>query len=455
MEHQAQLARYEKELSEKITEIQMLKIQQDGDYFLTSLLTKPLISNRNKAETVSTEFHIEQKKRFEFRNRKSELGGDICVTDSVELQGRKYMVFVNGDAMGKSMQGAGGALVLGVVWNAYLTRSRFSRHQQRKSPELWLRDGYYELQNVFIAFDGSMFISVVMGLVDEENGMMYFINAEHPNTVLYRRGRASFIEHELLLRKIGTPGEQDKIQIRTFQLEPGDIVIAGSDGRDDIEVGRNKDDIRIINEDETEFLRRVEEGRGELALTVERIHEHGELTDDLSLLRIAYRHNEARVFPDDADEYSDRFREATRILREGDADEALNRLEQLSRDFPDEYLTHRYMGRVRYKLKQYEASIADMEKYFSRFPADNELGHLLSMAHKRLGNYEQAIDYGEKLALRDPGVINYLINLTDCYRLGGRFDQALDVLERAREIEPTNSRVEKLERLLQSAKNLV
>ncbi|MCB1317834.1 MAG: SpoIIE family protein phosphatase, partial [Leptospiraceae bacterium] len=177
VEHQAQLARYEKELSEKMAEIQALKIQQDGDYFLTSLLTKPLIVNRNESETVQSEFIVRQKKRFEFRNRKSELGGDICVVNNIQLQGRRYTAFVNGDAMGKSMQGAGGALVLGVVYNAFVTRTMFSGHQQNKAPEVWLRDCYYELQNVFISFDGSMFISVVMGLLDEISGVMYYINA--------------------------------------------------------------------------------------------------------------------------------------------------------------------------------------------------------------------------------------------------------------------------------------
>lgn len=35
-----------KEVQEKMEEVQNLKIQQDGDYFLTSLLAKPLHAER-------------------------------------------------------------------------------------------------------------------------------------------------------------------------------------------------------------------------------------------------------------------------------------------------------------------------------------------------------------------------------------------------------------------------
>ncbi|MBP6738990.1 MAG: SpoIIE family protein phosphatase, partial [Leptospiraceae bacterium] len=35
---------------------------------------------------------------------------------------------------------------------------------------------------------GSMLMSLVFGLIDERTGVMYFLNAEHPDMVLYRDG---------------------------------------------------------------------------------------------------------------------------------------------------------------------------------------------------------------------------------------------------------------------------
>lgn len=112
------------ELSEKIEEFQRLKIQQDGDYFLTSLLAKPLNYNANKSTRISTQLLLRQKKQFEFRGKRADLGGDVCITGNLRLgipsDYKRYVFAMNGDAMGKSMQGAGGALVMGVVVNSIL-----------------------------------------------------------------------------------------------------------------------------------------------------------------------------------------------------------------------------------------------------------------------------------------------------------------------------------------------
>ncbi|HNI28794.1 MAG TPA: SpoIIE family protein phosphatase, partial [Leptospiraceae bacterium] len=219
------------QLNKSLQEVQTLKIAQDGDYYLTSLLLSPLQPNNNRSSRIKTEFLIEQKKKFTFRKWDSEIGGDICITDTIKLLNKEYTVFINGDAMGKSIQGAGGALVLGVVFNAGLMRSRVEKYQGIH-PEAWLKERFLDLHNVFLSFDGSMYISICMGLIDNETGMMFFINAEHPWTVLYRDGKAAFLEQELALRKLGTPEQEDQFFVRTFQLMSGDVIITGSDGRD-------------------------------------------------------------------------------------------------------------------------------------------------------------------------------------------------------------------------------
>ena len=118
------VAQRTEELNKTLQEVQALKIAQDGDYYLTSILLSPLQPNNNSSSKVKTDFFIEQKKKFSFRKWNSQIGGDICITDTILLNGKEYTVFINGDAMGKSIQGAGGALVLGVVFNAGLIRSK-------------------------------------------------------------------------------------------------------------------------------------------------------------------------------------------------------------------------------------------------------------------------------------------------------------------------------------------
>jgi HAMP domain-containing protein len=75
-----------RDLNAKMEEVHALKVQQDGDYFLTALINKPLMTNWNKSRYVGTEFYVEQKKKFAFRERDSELGGDICITGNLRFR---------------------------------------------------------------------------------------------------------------------------------------------------------------------------------------------------------------------------------------------------------------------------------------------------------------------------------------------------------------------------------
>ncbi|MCX7999564.1 MAG: SpoIIE family protein phosphatase, partial [Leptospiraceae bacterium] len=280
-----------RELKARMKEIEDLKIQQDGDYFLTSLLTKPLSFNANDSEVVATNFIIRQKKKFEFRNKKSELGGDICVTSKLQLgkpnKLRNYIVILNGDAMGKSMQGAGGAIVMGVVIQSILSRYKTSEKLKDISPERWIEETYHECNSVFKSFQGTMVISAILGIVDELNGEMWDWNAEHPFPILYRDNKAEFIEDSISVRKLGL--EENVVVIKKFQLLAGDTLILGSDGKDDIDLTPDEE-IRTINEDETLFLKIVEQANADLEKIVELLCYNGEITDDLSILKLDFHH---------------------------------------------------------------------------------------------------------------------------------------------------------------------
>ena len=50
------------ELKQTLSEVQALKVQQDGDYFLTSLLLKPLGVNHVNSKNYTVDFFLKQKK---------------------------------------------------------------------------------------------------------------------------------------------------------------------------------------------------------------------------------------------------------------------------------------------------------------------------------------------------------------------------------------------------------
>jgi hypothetical protein len=247
--------------------------------------------NANKSEFTKTEFLIKQKKHFEFKGKQVEIGGDICVTGNLRFGNKtkvtRFTMAMNADAMGKSMQGAGGSIVMGVAMNSIMSRSAAKDWVVDKAPEVWLTDVYYEIHRIFKTFNGSMVISCTVMLINDETGEVYYFNAEHPYAVLYRNGRAEFIEDRLNLRKLGLDSEIP-FQVFKFELEPGDVIILASDGRDDIDL-TPEEPVRTINEDDALFLKHVVAGRGDIEEIYHGVQRSGEFIDDFSILRIGYR----------------------------------------------------------------------------------------------------------------------------------------------------------------------
>lgn len=368
------------DLQKSLHEIQELKHQQDGDYFLTSQLMQPLAGNYASSESVTAEILCRQKKRFQFRNWQGELGGDLCAVYSIVLRGRPVLVFFNGDAMGKSMQGAGGALIMGTVFKTIVGRTINTGELRDLFPEHWLKKCYQELKSVFVTFDGRMLISMVLGIVDEATGLMYFVNAEHPKVVMYRDGKADFVNETGMLRKVGVEDPSEVFVVQTLSLRPNDVILVGSDGRDDVQLGFGESGNQIINEDENAFLRDVEAGKSELLQVEALIRNRGQIIDDLSLIRIAYRENSLST---------------EEILEDPFSSNPENQPSQ-------ERTKRRKALRTAVEDKDFVRVASEGQKYLESFPEDSSVYLWVSYALARLGNYEKAIDFGEVLYLRDP-----------------------------------------------------
>jgi hypothetical protein len=275
------------QLNQSLNEVNKLKFQQDGDYYLTYQLLTPLGFKEAKSDKIEIEFFLKQKKSFEFKGVNYDIGGDLNISHNITLEGKNYILFVNADAMGKSMQGAGGALVFGAVFQSIVQRTKGSASFQSLSPEQWLGASFIELQHIFEAFDGTMLISLIMGLIEEDSGILYFVNAEHPSPVLYRDAKASYLDSYMPYHKLGTLGSEPVIKVKSFQLEPGDVILAGSDGKDDILLEREGRDAEV-NSDDNFFLKIVEIAEGQSGKIFQLINKKGTIIDDLSLIRVEY-----------------------------------------------------------------------------------------------------------------------------------------------------------------------
>lgn len=456
----------------------------NADYFLISLLLDPFQFNENSSKNVITEFLLEQYKKFSFKGKTSEIGGDICITDTLVLKdGHSFTVFLNGDAMGKSIQGAGGALVLGAVFRAALARSKVKKNYN-VFPEIWLKEIFLDLHSVFSAFNGSMFISVCLGLIHNETGLLYFFNSEHPFLAVYRDGKAFFTEDASKLPKLGFPVKTDLFYVQTFQLQDGDQLFLGSDGKDDLLIHETGEFLA----DEFEFLRHIENGNGELAKMSSSIKQRGRIRDDFSLMKLKYEDKYSQslkhIYPDtlslflkecrsflDSGEYEkciEKFSEIEKYLNEfpellkiagkffynrEDYIKSIEYFDMYVQEVPSDnpFLFHgsyaemlKFLGELFFRISKYEEASDYLEEYLYLCPGDNEMVFLLSSVYFRRGNFMKSADFGELLYLRDRDFQPNLKILANVYFNMKEKTRALHMADRALGLMPDDSELKEL-----------
>jgi serine phosphatase RsbU (regulator of sigma subunit) len=436
-----------KKLSESLEQVQTLKEQQDGDYYLTSLLLEPLSGNfiEGLEKDFKTETIIEQKKQFQFKKSKSEIGGDICVIDEIILQRLSYTVFLNGDAMGKSMQGAGGCLVLGTVFKSILERNHSNPDTRDMPPEVWVKESFKELQNVFVSFQGTMLISAMFGLIDNRNGTVYYVNAEHPFSILYRDGRANFIDQKNHFLKIGVELFKNPFQVHLFQMHPGDSLIMGSDGKDDILIGTSEDGERIINEDETLFLRILEATNSDLSKVKAELNKKGELTDDLSILKITYeKHPFVDLKSKTEEELEKELAVANDYYLKGFTSKAISSYEKTFSEGQNLEVLFDTIN-LYIEKKEFHVSSKLLDIYCNANPMNSNAIYLNSFVKKKNRELEEASLFGERYRLREPSNVKNLVNLADVNRQLNRMEITKKYLTRAIKLEPGNKEALKLQ----------
>ncbi len=421
------------ELRKVRDELRVAKSQQDNDYFHASLFVKPFSSNKSKSRAVKVDYIVKQKKQFQFNKWNKQLGGDICSADAVSINDKPYTVFINADAAGDPFQGASCALTLGVVFESLAGRISNSIY-----PELWLEEYFVELQRVFMKFDGKMKMSLVFGLVDDNLGVLYFINAEHPRTILYRNGKASFIEDKPVARRLGTAGPNNSLRVIVRQLEPGDVVVTGSHGRDNTltHIGKGSP---VINRDKSRFLKRVNESGGKLEKLLETIQEHGDLTTDISLLRIGYLENHTPEKPKPQNrEIGDLINKSIKSRQDGKLADAYLAIKEANKIEKNDPAVLKELIQVNVLLKNYKNASNYADVYIELFPLDTNSMYVASFCGKNANDLQKAAVIGERLRLREPELVKNIVNLAHIYMMMNNNARADFMAKSALKLEPQN-----------------
>lgn len=397
---------------------------RDLEYRNFSSLLNSINQNINSSENIQTDMLVSYLKSNE-ENNTIIVGSDICIIDHIYLKSKPYTVFINAEISGVSLYEVSGGLILGSLFHSIVERTKSNFILQSEYPERWLKNTFLGFHHVFESFHQKLLMSIAIGLIDDQTGFMYYINAEHPFFILHRNRQAEYLDRTSYFRRLGTMNLDGTLWIQTYQLYPGDEIFIGSD--------------KTSSRDQ-ERLHLIEKHDGDLDTIFENIGKSIDTNSTYSLLKIRFIEKVLPKQPEDSVLYSQgQLLKAFKVAKSnGDNEKAFTVLEtahKLYRQNMDimKNLAFAYLNRNNFQ-KAAELS----EEYIDMNPADSEYIYVASYSYKKIEQFEKAAILGERLRLRIPNMIKNLINLSEIYYLMGNFVRSSLINHLVLEIDPQN-----------------
>jgi tetratricopeptide (TPR) repeat protein len=286
-----------------------------------------------------------------------------------------------------------------------------------------------------------MLVSIVMGLIDHSSGLLYYINAEHPFIVLYRDGKSQFLPNQFIYRKLGSPITGALIEIQTFQMEPFDRIILGSDGRDDI-ILFDKNPQGELNSDERFFLNLVNSQQGDL----EKIYQYYAvqpeiLTDDLSLMSLELAPD---YTPPNLKWRSEKLPDLIHAhLTDQELLESWKKKKSNAEKNP--YLFKQY-AIIFHERGMHEHCYEAASRFIDFDPSDLEMIYITSHSARKIGNFLDSIDLGERVRIRNSAHLANLVNLAKSYLSLGIKERVKQILELLKNLDPNSTHINDIEK---------
>ncbi|MCS7205369.1 MAG: serine/threonine-protein phosphatase [Leptospiraceae bacterium] len=388
-----------------LSKILQHKKKRQTDYFLLFQLYDSLKVFSIHSENIEYQYIVQQFTKFVFKNTILTLGGDYIYLDKIELRNRSYVFFINADAMGKSLKGLLGILVLASVLIAILRRTQKRKIEKQRFPDTWLKYVYLEIQEVLETFNGSMLISAVIGLIDERNYCMYYINLDHPRIILQRGNEYQFIESKIY-QKLGFPGSTEVIEIHRLFLNKSDSIYVGSDGKDEVLINGQ------VNQNENLSLELLRQTEGDIKKFYKSLKSNFEFQDDFSMLKIT-------------------------IKKESEESQAL-----VSKDEVEKKAFRLY------KEKRYNEIVDNFHHYAHEYPVSDNILYFYSVSCRKLNRIEEEIEIGERLWNFNKSHIKNFIRLLYCYQNLKNQERVESLIEEFIKFHKNESMIQKIQKRL-------
>lgn len=143
------------------------------------------------------------------------------------------------------------------------------------------------------------------------------------------------------------------------------------------------------------------------------------------------------------------YEDAKQLYKNGKVDQALELLKTgYTHDTANQKI-NKLLGLLSFKGKDYTTAIEVLNNYLKTDPGLHEYWFYLSIANKKVGKYEQALQASLKLNDIQPENLSNLVNLSDIYRLMDQFDLAEEVAKKLIHLDPGNQNGERLLKLIE------
>jgi tetratricopeptide (TPR) repeat protein len=109
----------------------------------------------------------------------------------------------------------------------------------------------------------------------------------------------------------------------------------------------------------------------------------------------------------------------------------------------------RELAKLYIKTKEYEKAVQHAEKYSSIRPFDSDFLYYIAFAYKKNEKYEFALDFSERLRLRNPKHLKNLLLLAECYISLENFKKAQSTINCLLELDSGHPRAIQIAALIQ------
>ncbi|GIX42139.1 MAG: hypothetical protein KatS3mg129_1872 [Leptospiraceae bacterium] len=318
--------------------------------------------------------------------------------------------------MGKSLQGLVGTIVLSSILSAILKRTEKRNIEKERFPETWLKYTSLEIHEVLETFQGFMMVSAIIGLLDIENGLLYFINFDHPKPIYIHKNHYRLI-YSKIHKKLGFPKYNEIFEVTRIPLSREDIFIIGSDGKDEILINNT------INEDENFSLQLLQKSEANIDIFINTLKNHYIIKDDISIIKIQYKSRPSfpLIVTEDEKSYND-------------YSSYIKNIKQILQEL--------------LQKKEYQTIIDLFKNLVEVYPVDDEILYWYSYSCRKIKRYLEAVEIGERLLNFNKNYIKNYFQLIYCYKKINHQYRINLLLEQLKEITKQSKYIHKIKILL-------